>query len=149
MMATRVDRESEVENAKRLVQTAGLVFYLLAIQGLFTAGVGFHVFLQGGNAADLLLPATGGALAVCYGVVGYHLRRYRLWARNFAFAVGVIGLFFFPVGTVLGAGLVVCIERANRVRLFPTPRAPQAAPEADESASLLRLEPDLSPESAG
>ena len=151
MTATRARRipESEVEGARRLVQTAGLVFYLLAVQGVFTAGVGLYVYLQGGNADDLVLPLSGGVLAACYAFVGYHLRRYRLWARNFAFVLAAIGVFFFPVGTVLGAGLVVCLERANRAGLFPSPAPLQAVPEVEEAAPLLRFEPDLSPESAG
>jgi hypothetical protein len=146
---SRTIPESEVEGARRLVQTAGLVFYLLAVQGIFTAGVGVYVYLQGGNADDLVLPASGGVLALCYAFVGYNLRRYRLWARNFAFVLAAIGLFFFPVGTVLGAGLVVCLERANRAGLFPSPVPPQASPEAEEAAPLLRFEPDLSSGSAG
>jgi hypothetical protein len=145
---SRAISESEVEGARRLVQTAGLVFYLLAVQGIFTAGVGVYVYLQGGNADDLVLPASGGVLAFCYAVVGYNLRRYRLWARNFAFVLAAIGLFFFPVGTVLGAGLVVCLERANRAGLFPSPVPPRPVPEIEEAAPLLRFEPDLS-ESAG
>jgi len=148
MTLTRAGRASEVRNARRLVQGAGLTFYLLAVQGLFTAGVGIYVFLQGGNAQDLLLPASGGILAVCYAVVGFHLRRYRLWARNFGFVFGAIGLFFFPIGTVLGAGMFFCIDRANRAGLFPSRRAPQAAPEGEEATALLRLEAELWAESA-
>jgi hypothetical protein len=149
MTLTRAGRASEVRNARRLVQGAGLTFYLLAVQGLVAAGVGISVFLQGGSAQDLLLPASGGVLAICYAVVGFHLRRYRLWARNFAFAFGAVGLFFFPIGTVLGAGMFFCIDRANRAGLFPSRRAPQALAEPEESAPLLRFEPDFSAEGAG
>ena len=140
--------ESQVEGARRLVQTAGLVFYLLAVQGVFTAGVGAYVYFQGGNPDDLVLPMSGAVLAGVYAVVGYNLRRYRLWARNFALVLAAIGLFFFPVGTVLGAGLFVCLERANRAGLFPSPAPAKAFPEPEESGLLLRLEPDLSPETA-
>ena len=148
MTLTRAGRASEIRNARRLVQAAGLTFYLLSVQGLLAAGVGVYAYSQGGSAADMLLPVTGGVLAICYAVVGFHLRRYRLWARNFAFAFGAIGLFFFPIGTVLGAGMFFCIDRANRAGLFPTRRAPQESPE-EEAAKLLGFEPDLSPESAG
>lgn len=148
MTLTRAGRASETRNARRLVQAAGLTFYLLAVQGLLAAGVGVYAYFQGGSAADLLLPATGGVLAICYVAVGFHLRRYRLWARNFAFAFGAVGLFFFPIGTVLGAGMFFCVDRANRAGLFPTRRAPEVAPE-EEAAPLMRFEPDLSAESAG
>jgi hypothetical protein len=127
---------------------AGLIFYILAVQGLLTAGVGVYVYVQGGDARDLILPATGAALAISYAIVGFYLRRYRLWARNFAFVFSAIGLFFFPVGTVLGSVIVLGIDRANRAGLFPArPSLPEV--EEEESVPLLRLEPDLSTESAG
>jgi hypothetical protein len=150
MTLTRACRASDVRSARRLLQTAGLIFYALSIQGLVTAGVGVHVYFQGGGGArDLILPATGALLALSYAVVGYFLRHYIAWARNFAFVFSVIALFFFPIGTVLGSVIVLAIDRANRAGLFPArPAVPQAA-EEEESVSLLRLEPDLSTESAG
>ena len=123
MTQTQSGRAREIRSARRLVQAAGLIFYLLAIQGLATAGVGADVYLSGGSLSDLVLPATGGVLAACYAVVGFHLRRYRLWARNFSFAFAAISLFVFPVGTALGALIVFCIERANRAGVFPRLRA--------------------------
>ena len=149
MTLTRAGRASDVRSARRLVQAAGLILYILAIQGLFTAGVGVYVFFQGGGSArDLVLPMTGAALAVSYAVVGYFLRRYFVWARNFTFVFSAIALFFFPIGTVLGSVMVLGIDRANRAGLFPAHPALPDPEEADESAPLLRFEPDLS-ESAG
>jgi hypothetical protein len=136
-------REVSVRRAKRFVQAAGLIFYILAVQGLIAAGVGAHVYFMAGDAPDLVLPATGGLLAICYAAVGFSLRRYRLSARNFAFAFAVISLFAFPVGTVLGSLIVVCIDRANRAGIFPQRRRPEPAPaeEAVENAPLLVFEP--------
>ena len=149
MTLTRAGRASDVRSARRLVQLAGLLFYVLTIQALVTAGVGISVYLQGGDPRDLVLPATGFALAGSYAAVGFHLRRYRVWARNFAFVFSAIGLFFLPVGTVLGAVVVLAIDRANRAGLFPArPTQPEAA-EADERPQLLRLEPDFTAKNAG
>ena len=50
---------------------------------------------------------TGAALAVSYLIVGYFLRRYWVWARNFAFVLSAIGVFFFPIGTPLGSVIVL------------------------------------------
>jgi hypothetical protein len=150
MTLTQAGRASDARNARRLVQAAGLIFYILSIQALFTAGVGAYVFFQGGGSArDLILPATGAALAFAYAVVGYFLRRYFVWARNFAFVFSAIAVFFFPVGTVLGSVMVLAIDRANRAGLFPTRPAPEEDPEAEESAALLRFDRDLTAESAG
>ncbi len=148
MTMTQAGRAREVRSARRLVQVAGLIFYLLAVQGLVAAGVGAHVYFAGGSVHDLLLPATGGVLAVCYAIVGFHLRRYRLWARNFAFAFAAVSLCFLPVGTVLGASIVLCIDRANRARVFPSRRRPVPVPAApaavvEEAAPLLRFEPEF------
>lgn len=147
------DRASRVRNATRLVQAAGLIFYLLAVQALLTAGVGLYVYLSGGSSSDLLLPATSAVLAACYAVVGYFLRRYRVWARNFAFAFAAVSLFAFPGGTILGVLVVLCIDRANRGRVFPTRRrtvpAAASAAEIQEEAVVLRFEPELVAERVG
>ncbi len=136
--------------ARRMVQFAGFVFYLLSVQALVTAGVGVHVFVTGGSAQDLLLPCMSGILACCYVLVGFHLRRYRLWARNFAFAFAGTSVFAFPVGTGLGLVIVGLVAGANRARLFPQLRRHPAAAEAvEEEWPLLRFEPELFPEQAG
>jgi len=157
MTVTPVGRTPDVRNARRLVQIAGFIFYLLAAQALLTAGVGIQVFLSGGSAADLLLPATSAVLAICYAAVGFSVRRYRLWARNFAFAFAAVSLFAFPVGTVLGLLVVLFIDRGNRARLFPaSPHAvarraakPVAPAVVELEAPVLRFEPDLVAEQAG
>ena len=106
MTLTQLGRTSEIRSARRLIQVAGFIFYVLAVQGLCTAGVGIYVFLQGGSTRDLVLPLTGGVLALCYAAAGYFLRRYRLWARNFAFAfAAVIGVVFGYVPAKRAAAL--------------------------------------------
>lgn len=133
-----------------MVQIAGFAFYLLSVQALATAGVGIHVFLTGGSASDLLLPCLSGLLACCYALVGFHLRRYRLWARNFAFAFAGISLFAFPIGTGFGLVIAGLIAGANRARVFPQlRRGPAAALETEEEWPLLRFEPELVAEQAG
>jgi hypothetical protein len=142
-------RGSRVRNATRLVQAAGLIFYLLAVQALLTAGVGLYVYFSGRSSSDLLLPAISAVLAACYAVVGYFLRRYRVWARNFAFAFSAVSLFAFPVGTILGVLVVLCIDRANRVRVFPSRRRLAPAASIQEEAVVLRFEPELAAEHVG
>ena len=146
-------RHSEVCNARRLVQAAGLIFYLLAVQALLTAGVGLSVYFNGGSSSDLLLPATSALMAASYAGIGYFLRRYRVWARNFAFAFAAVSLFVFPIGTALGVLVLACIDRANRGRVFlqqplPVPR-PFVAPEIEEDAPLHSFEPELTAEHIG
>ena len=147
MTVTKAGRPGEVRNARRFVQAGGLIFYVLALQGLMAFGVGLQVFFTGGSAHDLVLPATGAILAVCYAVVGYFLRRYRLWARNFAFAFAAISLFAFPVGTVLGSLIVLCIDRANRAGIFPARPRP-AVREAEPETPLIRFDPAPVPAAA-
>ena len=151
MMETGVTQETRVRKGRLLVQVAGLTFYLLAVQALLTAGVGLNVYFAGGSSSDLMLPAASVLLAACYVVIGYFLRRYRVWARNFAFAFAAVGLFAFPVGTALGALVVLCIDQANRASVFQ--KAPSPAPVlpilGEEEAAVLRFEPEFATEHIG
>ena len=144
MTLTRVGRPGTARLARNLVQAAGLVFYLLAAQALMTGLVGVSVFVSTRSGPDLLLPGASFLLAGCYGVVGYQLRRHRLWARNFAFAFAGVSLFAFPVGTGLGLLIVGFVASANRARVFPALRRP-----APSESPLLRFEPELAAEQAG
>jgi hypothetical protein len=140
MTVTRVARRAPV--ARRFVQAAGFIFYLLSAQALLTAAVGLSVFMSTRSGPDLWLPAASVLLAVAYTAVGYHLRRRRLWARNFAFAFAGVSAFAFPVGTGLGLIILGLLVSANRARVFPTlRRTPAPTP-------LLRFEPELVAEQA-
>ncbi len=153
MMPNVLGSDRELSSGKRLARVAGLIFYLLSAQALLTAGVGLSVYFAGGSAADLVLPATSLFLASSYAVVGYFLRRYRVMARNFAFAFAAVSLFaFFPAGTILGVAIALCIHQANRERVFFDPKpvsvaAPSIA-RVPESAPLLVFEPELATETA-
>ncbi len=145
MTITRAGRPRSARFARQLVQVSGFVFYLLAVQALVTAGVGAHVFRTSHHAPDLLLPGASLLLAGAYAVVGFHLRRYRLWARNFAFAFAGISLFAFPIGTGLALVIVVGLVGGNRAGVFPSLRRRPR----DEESPLLRFEPELVPERVG
>ena len=142
MTVTQVRRPGASAFARGLTRAVGFAFYLLAVQALLTAAVGISVFLSGRIASDLILPAASIVLAGAYVAVGYHLRRYHLWARNFAFAFASISLIAFPVGTGLGLVIVACLVNANRAGIFPSLR--RAVPEEP----LLRFEPELVAEQA-
>ncbi len=146
MMLRRIGRPLPACLANRLVQAAGFVFYLLAVQAVVTAGVGVYVYVSEGNGGDLLLPAISLLLAASYAAVGYFVRRHRLWARNFAFAFAAIGLLAFPLGTGLGFFVAVCLAEASRSRVFPALRRPAAA---QEESPILRFEPELAAGQAG
>ena len=121
MKQPRWIRETDARKGRALARIAGLVFYLFGAQALLTAAVGLEVYFGGGSAADLLLPAASVLLAGCYVCVGFYLRRYGLWARNFAFAFSAAIVFAFPYGTAVGAFVVLCIAQANRAGAFGTP----------------------------
>jgi hypothetical protein len=152
-MEGKTTSSDSVARARKLVQAAGLVFYVLAGQAIVTAGVGIHVFLSDRNGADLLFPALSLLLAGGYALVGFHLRRYRAWARTFTFAFAAVSLFAFPVGTALGALVALLIEPARRARLFlpPWPRsvAPLRPAAVPEEMPVLRFDPELVAEPQG
>jgi hypothetical protein len=130
---------------RRLVQASGFVFYLLTVQALLTAAVGAGVFFSSRSAADLALPAVSFVLASAYALVGYHLRRQRLWARNFAFAFAAFSLFAYPVGTGVGLLIAAGVAGANRAGMFPAMRRV----EPEERYPLISFEPELVAEQAG
>jgi hypothetical protein len=145
-------RSAQARRGSPLLRVAGFIFYLLAVQALMTAGVGLNVYFAGGSSTDLLLPAISALLAGCYVAVGFFLRRQRIWARNFAFAFAAVSLFAYPVGTALGALVILCIDRANRARVFGPPRAvpaPVVPAAVEETVPVRGFEPDLAPEHAG
>ncbi len=140
MKQTRWIRESEARKGRILARIAGLGFYLFAAQALLTAGVGLEVYFGGGSAADLLLPAASVLLAGCYACVGFYLRRYRVWARNFALAFSAAIVFAFPYGTAIGALVVLSLALANRADAFGTrPVAAEAAPLAAEPTPFVAV----------
>ena len=129
---------------RMLVHVAGFVFYLLAVQAVMTGTVGVGVFAASHKTADIALPAVSFLLAGSYALVGYHLRRQRLWARNFAFAFAAFSLLAFPIGTGVGLLIVVCVSSGNRAGVFPRLRRVSS-----EEYPLIRFEPELVPEQAG
>lgn len=129
---------------RALVHVAGFVFYLLAVQAVLTGAVGVSVFAASRETSDLALPAVSFLLAASYALVGYHLRRQRLWARNFAFAFASFTLVVFPVGTAVGLFIVACVAAGNRAGVFPRLRRG-----ARDENPLIRFEPELVPEQAG
>jgi hypothetical protein len=146
--------EREARRGRALARIAGFVFYLFAVQALLTAAVGLQVFFGGGTASDLLLPGASFLLAGCYAGVGFFLRRYRLWARNFAFAFSAVIVFAFPLGTTLGAIVVLCLERANRSGAFGTrpvaaAPAPSSPPRVTDEAAVASFEMEFASEHAG
>lgn len=157
-MQTGAVEERQERRGRLLARIAGFIFYLLAVQALLTAGVGLNVYFAGGSSSDLLLPVASAVLAGCYALVGYFLRRYRVWARNFAFAFAAVSLFAFPIGTALGALVVLCIDQANRANVF-SQRAPSPVPApaptvavavaVEEEAAVLRFEPELATDHIG
>ena len=147
MTVKQAGRPTNRRMARRMVQFAGFAFYLLAVQALLTAALGLQSFLAGGSSRELLLPCISGILACAYAHVGFHLRRYRLWARNFAFAFAGISLLAVPVGTGLGLAIIGLVAGASRARVFPQLRTRPAA--AEEEWPLLHFEPELATEQAG
>ena len=139
-----VEELRTARGGRTLVHVAGFVFYLLAVQAVLTGAVGVGVFAASRKASDLALPAVSFLLAASYALVGYHLRRQRLWARNFAFAFAAFSLVAFPVGTGVGLFIVACVAAGNRAGVFPRLRST-----AREEYPLIRFEPELVAEQAG
>jgi hypothetical protein len=117
----------------RLIRLLGFLFLIVGV-------VGFALMVAGAAAAtnvvsiDLLttgpiprlLAVLGSLLAIispAFLVVGGGLVRRAPWARPLAFAVAVICIFSFPVGTFLALAAVAVLGRSDAKQLFE-PAAP-------------------------
>ena len=97
------------------VQSFGLLFLLGSII-VMTMGIGNVVSVVGSNSSNPGLAVSGialllvslfiGAIAVLQAFVGIGLRRLDPWSRFAAMVFAAVGLFVFPIGTIINGYLL-------------------------------------------
>lgn len=124
-----------------------LLVRLLGLLFLVVGTVGFALMLAGAGSATNVIPidaltsrpiqpilgVVGALIAIIfpvYLVVGVGLLRYAMWARPLAFAVAMMSVFSFPVGTIIALVTFGVLHRTETKRLFE----PQGRPGRRESS---------------
>ncbi len=113
----------------RLLALAFLVVHGLGAAAaaiVFTAIAGIGL-ASGDPTASWILGGIGAAIAAVVGglsipglAAGVGLLRRRPWARSFALVIGALSLFWFPLGTVIGALTLYTLLQDDTRTLFET-----------------------------
>jgi hypothetical protein len=93
---------------------------------LMLTGLGLYVGIEDPIAPRILtlVGLSVGVLLVVLGLpgiaAGYGLLRRRAWARGLAVAIGVLNLFNFPIGTIIGIYTLFVLLQVEAVDYFGT-----------------------------
>jgi hypothetical protein len=125
MNAKQIEQHVPILGALHLV--GGIVFVLVgAFVFLMLTGLGLYVGIEDPIAPRILtlVGLSVGVLLVVLGLpgiaAGYGLLRRRSWARGLAVAIGVLNLFNFPVGTIIGIYTLIVLLQVEAVDYFGT-----------------------------
>lgn len=101
-------REQHI-NHEASLKTIGFLHYLAAISsglGVVAAVGGLLSDAAGGGNTDIMPTLLGttvlAVIAFAYGAIGRGLRHFQRWVRPWATITSLLGVFWFPVGTILG-----------------------------------------------
>lgn len=103
--------QDAIPRAARILRTmAGLivVWHLIA----FILALSSHRFIQP------LILVFNAALAAVMWITAWGVEERKSWARWVGIAVGILELFNFPIGTLVGIAVLVYLWRASRAGLF-------------------------------
>ena len=111
------------------LQRASRIFYVLTV--LACIGIVFRII------QFLAEPGLPGVVSVVMAVVSAALafvtargiERQRPWAKLLGYTQGALSLFNFPIGTVIGAAVLIYLNRASKAGLFARgPAQPETKP---------------------
>jgi hypothetical protein len=110
-----------VEQSRRNIRAVSALHYFVSFLWL-AAGAGSALILAQGGALTWR-PAIGIAFILSIGVFEFvlarALRRFQPWSRKAGIVVSILGLFAFPVGTVIGAASLYVFFKG----IWPAPDA--------------------------
>ena len=105
--------DSYTTKAGRLIQLLGFItLAMLLVAGAFVI-VNRLLTAQPIPASAMAAFALGIVLAAVYLIVGTELTKHKRWARALAWVIGVLALFNFPIGTIIGAFVLYYLVKAR------------------------------------
>ena len=103
---------------------AARIFYVIAILGLIGTVLFAVLALLSGSlrVLDLLRLLLYVVLSAVAWITGKGIDGQKVWAKWLGIALGILELFNFPIGTVIGVAILVYLNRAIKAGLFsPVP----------------------------
>ena len=97
---------------------AARIFYVAAVLTAAASVIFLAFRVMGDRSYTTFRLATDFALAALAFVIGRGIERQRRWAKWLGYAFGTLELINIPIGTVIGAAVILYIHRADKAGLF-------------------------------
>ncbi len=101
------------------LRRASRIFYVIAGLSVVATGLLIVVAVMSGR-LRLIQPAIYAVFGVVAYLTGKGIENQRPWAKWAGIVLGVLELFNFPVGTVIGIAILIYLNRAIKANLFVT-----------------------------
>jgi hypothetical protein len=107
------------------LRSAARIFYVIAALSV----IGTVLFVLPAVTGRGLMPISQPIIYLVFAAIAYMtgkgIEDQRPWAKWVGIALGILELFNFPIGTVIGIAILVYLNRAIKAKLFAT--APPSA----------------------
>lgn len=106
---------------ERGLNRASMIFYVIAVLTIIGAALKLLLGLMG---TEIFSPLRFGVFcffAALAFVIGRGIENQKPWAKWLGYVFGVLELFSFPIGTLIGVAIIVYIYRADKAGMFAPP----------------------------
>jgi hypothetical protein len=106
------------------LQRAARIFYVLSVLGLIATVLFVVLALSSGSLGvrSVIRVLLYAVLSGVAWVIGKGIDAQKVWAKWLGIALGILELFNFPIGTIIGIAILVYLQRAMKAGLFsPAP----------------------------
>jgi hypothetical protein len=113
-----------VDPAAYALRRAALIFRVIAVLHMLGTILLATLALAKGRMIGPIALLFNVALAGVAWVTATGIENQKNWARWTGIALGILELFNFPIGTVIGVAVLIYLVRASRAGLFAAPQIP-------------------------
>ena len=97
---------------------AARIFYVVAVLSALASVLFLTFRLMGDRSYTTFRLSTDFGLAALAFAIGRGIERQRRWAKWLGYAFGTLELINIPIGTVIGAAVIIYLHRADKAGLF-------------------------------
>jgi hypothetical protein len=102
------------------LKRAGRIFIVVSILIVISTVIEVVLLASGGRINPLRIVLSFALAAIAY-YTGQGIEEQKNWAKWSGIVLGVLELFNFPIGTVIGIAILIYLNRAIRAGLFAPP----------------------------